>query len=351
MSGGVDSSVAAALLNAWGFEVIGLTLQLLPKDLEGDEPGLCCGIKGITDARRVAGRIGIPHYVLNLRDVFAETVIAPFIDEYQKGRTPNPCVNCNRYLKFGALYHKIRAMDCDFLATGHYAQTRFNLRTGAFELHTGSDLEKNQSYFLYHITQECLSRTLFPVGALSKAAVREWAGRFDLPVAQKPGSMDICFVANGDYPDFLARYGGLRDTPGDIVHLDGTVMGRHKGISRYTIGQRRGLGIGHSRPLYVYDIRPESNTVVVGEAGAKSAAVVSAKGFHCINPEERLTGRVFDLKLRYKSGSERGSVIAQTKDHVTVQLNRPVTFITPGQSLVLFDGTRVVGGGIIQAGE
>ena len=263
MSGGVDSSVAAALLKEEGYQVIGVTMQIWPSDDPAgikERSGGCCGIGAIFDAQRVAQTLGIPHYVVNFREIFAQTVIADFCQEYRRGRTPNPCIRCNQHVKFGALLQRAKELGANFLATGHYAQIeQVNER---YVLRKGIDSTKDQSYALYTMTQDELKRTLMPLGNLTKQMVRQLAQGFNLSVAEKAESQDICFISDNNYPDFLES--DVMSKPGPIMDMKGNFLGKHRGIINYTVGQRRGLGISAGEPLYVVTIDPDNNAVVVG---------------------------------------------------------------------------------------
>ncbi|MDR5684258.1 MAG: tRNA 2-thiouridine(34) synthase MnmA, partial [Armatimonadota bacterium] len=275
MSGGVDSSVAAALMVEAGHEVVGLTMNLWPTWVPHDEDGasaLCCGVGAVEDARGVARRLGIRHYVLNMREAFEDAVIAPFADEYARGRTPNPCVSCNRAIKFALLLEKVSSLGMDYLATGHYARIR---RDGdRAVLLRGRDRRKDQSYVLYALTQPQLRRLLLPVGELTKEQTRSIARRWNLEVADKPDSQEICFVPRGHYSDVIGRFRPEALRPGPIVATEGRRLGTHQGIGRYTVGQRRGLGVATGKPLYVVAIDPESNTVIVGSEDELMASEV-----------------------------------------------------------------------------
>jgi tRNA-specific 2-thiouridylase len=349
MSGGVDSSVTAALLKKWGFEVVGFTMQLLPATLkEQDNPALCCGLHGILDAKRVCGQIGIPHYVLQFRPGFQKYVIDEFIEEYRHGRTPNPCVSCNEYVKFNLLLQKILTLGFDYLATGHYAQVVYDLARQSYQLYEGVDSRKNQGYFLYRLNQKVLPHLLFPLGGLRKGKTRELAAAWQLSVARKKGSQDICFVPNDNYRNFLQVHGGIQEASGDIVHLvDGRILGRHQGLSSYTIGQRKGLGIGHSEPLYVYAIDRVTNRLLVAERGVCSYRFVAVERFSLVDEKENIKQRAYEVKLRYNSVPLKARVVRRLEQQVWFELEQDQNFGAPGQSLVVFDGSRIVGGGII----
>ncbi len=350
MSGGVDSSVAAALLKAEGYQVIGVTMQIWPRDRQedADVQAGCCGLSAIEDARKVACTLGIPHYVMNLRDIFARTVIADFCREYSLGRTPNPCIRCNQHVKFGALLDKARELGAEFIATGHHARVERDGATGTYFLKKGLDRQKDQSYFLYALTQEQLSHSLLPVGNFTKGKIREMASDMGLPVAAKPGSQEICFIPDDDYPRFLRDYIPQAAQPGPILDAQGNVIGRHRGILSYTIGQRRGLGIAAAEPLYVIAIEPERNAIVIGGREDACSDELIASGMNWItkvNPDEHFT---IKAKIRYRHPEAEAEVTRLDEDRVLVKFKEPQMAITPGQAVVFYDGDMVIGGGTIE---
>jgi tRNA-specific 2-thiouridylase len=345
MSGGVDSSVAALLLQREGWEVVGVTMDLF----DGDEAlpnagGSCCSFDDRYDARRVCDRLGIPYYVLNMKDIFRQEVIDPFIAEYAAGRTPNPCTLCNDRLKFGALLRKAEELGIDSVATGHYAVAQLD-ENGRPHLYAAPDRTKDQSYFLYSLDANRLSRILFPVGGLRKEAVREMAANEGLPVSEKKESQDICFVTEGSYTDFLRR-NGLLEKEGVFVDRAGTVLGRHRGVMHYTIGQRKGLGVSAAMPLFVVEIDAGRNLVVLGTDPETRTRTVSADRVSFVagrppSAEFRASGRI-----RYRHPGAPAN-IAVSGDRMTVVFDEPQRSVTPGQALVLYDGDEVLGGGRI----
>jgi len=350
MSGGVDSSVAAALLKEQGYEVIGVTLNLWPK-LSPEETlarhDACCSLSAVEDARRVADKLGIPHYVLNFRDVFQRTVIDDFVREYSRGRTPNPCIRCNEFVKFDALLTKAKALGADFIATGHYARIRYDALANRYLLKKSADPSKDQTYVLYVLKQHQLAHILMPLGDFTKANTRKMAHQRSLPVAEKAESQEICFVPENDYGIFLLEHIPEGANAGPIVDKQGRVLGRHKGIMFYTIGQRRGLGITSPEPLYVIDIQPELNTIVVGREKELYHRELVADGLNLISTA-RIEGEMtVKAKIRYRS-PEAEAVVRQTgEDTVSVRFAEPQRAITPGQAVVFYQGEVVVGGATI----
>jgi len=349
MSGGVDSSVAVALLKDEGYQVIGVTMQIWPSGKDEDRFGGCCGIGAVEDAKRVAHKLGIPHYVMNFRDIFAEKVIADFCQEYRSGRTPNPCIRCNQYIKFEALLEKAKGLGADFIATGHHARIEKDEAKGKYMLKKGVDPQKDQSYFLYAVTQEQLSHILLPVGNLTKEKVRKIARELSLPVADKPGSQEICFIPDDDYAEFLKDYIPQAAEPGPILNEQGSILGNHQGIMSYTIGQRKGLGISAKEPLYVIAIEPERNAVVVGSKEQALGDELIASDLNWIaitRPTQPVTTRA---KIRYRHPEAEATVIPFDEKEVYVKFNEPQLAITPGQAIVFYDGNIVIGGGTIES--
>ncbi len=348
MSGGVDSSVAAYLLKEQGYDVIGVTMQIWQDEDRAiqEENGGCCGLSAVDDARRVAADLGIPYYVMNFKKEFKRDVIDYFIEEYRQGRTPNPCIACNRYVKWESLLKRSLDIGADYIATGHYARI-VKLDNGRYTLMRSATLAKDQTYALYNLTQEQLSRTLMPVGEYSKDKVREIAERINLQVASKPDSQDICFVPDGDYASFIEETTGEKVVPGNFVDLDGNILGQHKGIIHYTVGQRKGLGLSLGKPVFVLEIRPETNEVVIGDNEDALSNTLRANRINFMSVEE-LEGekRVF-AKIRYNHKGAWCTVKKSGEDEILCTFEEPQKAITPGQAVVLYDGDYVFGGGTI----
>ena len=342
MSGGVDSSVAAALLRAKGYEVIGITMCFNLAQPSRKKIG-CCSRQGIEDARRVAHKLGIKHYVLNIQKALEERVIRDFCREYLLGRTPNPCVVCNKYLKFGLLLDRAKVLDAQFLATGHYA--RIAKTPSGFLLKKAKDLKKDQSYFLYRLDQPQLKHILFPLGNYTKREVRNLARKFKLPVAEKKDSQEICFLPDGDYRSFLRERANKEMPPGPIVDTRGNIVGRHKGIAYYTIGQREGLGVAKGYPVYITRIDPEANSIYIGSKDEASASGFLAKDLHFATkpPVKKIALKV---KIRYNHQEAKADLFSfGSKSRIIFQ--KPQFAVTPGQSAVFYDKNRVLGGAII----
>lgn len=348
MSGGVDSSVAAWLLKEQGYEVIGITMQIWPEEKSEDveENGGCCGLSAVEDARRVAQQLSIPHYVMNFRQEFQKKVIDYFMDEYLHGRTPNPCIACNRYVKWEALLERSLSIGADYIATGHYAQVE-QLSNGRYAVKKSATAAKDQTYALYNLTQKQLSHTLMPVGAYTKEEIRTFAKKLGLLVAKKPDSQEICFVPDKDYARFIEEHAKVKIPKGNFVWTDGTVIGQHKGITHYTIGQRKGLGLSMGRPVVVTKIRPETNEVVIGETTDVFCQTLYANRLNWMATEAPIGEQRFWAKIRYHHGGAPCMVHICEDDKVECIFEEPVRAVTPGQAVVFYDGEYVAGGGTI----
>ncbi|MFQ6121896.1 MAG: tRNA 2-thiouridine(34) synthase MnmA [Dehalococcoidales bacterium] len=351
MSGGVDSSVAAALLKEEGYQVIGVTMQIWPKDKQTSRERFdgCCGIGAIEDAKKVAYKLGIPHYVMNFRDIFAQRVIADFCQEYSQGRTPNPCIRCNQYIKFDALQKKAKGLGANLVATGHHARIEKDEAKEKHLLKKGVDQGKDQSYVLYPVTQEQLRHSLLPIGNLTKEKVREIARELELPVAAKSESQEICFIPDDDYPNFLRDYIPEAAKPGLILDEQENILGSHRGILFYTIGQRKGLGISAKEPLYVIAIEPERNAIVVGRKEKVLGKELIAYRLNWITMTELTQPITAKAKIRYRHPEAEATVIPVNGDRVYVKFNQPQMAITPGQAIVFYNGDTVLGGGTIES--
>lgn len=350
MSGGVDSSVAACLMKEQGYDCMGVTMKLFHNEDTGvSREHTCCSLDDVEDARSVARRLGIPYYVFNFSDRFRERVIDKFVGAYENGATPNPCVDCNRYLKFDKLFQRAKELACDYVVTGHYARIEYDTAAGRYLLKKALDTEKDQSYFLYAMTQEQLKHTQFPLGALTKPAVRKIAEEHGFVNAQKHDSQDICFVINGKYTDFIEQYRSRHYPKGDFLDCQGNVLGRHKGIIHYTIGQRRGLNIPADGPLYVCGIDPLNNTVVLGPQSQLYTQKVVAKDINMISVPFLETPRRLKAKVRYRHSEQWATVTQLDTDTLEIQFDQPQRAVTKGQAVVLYDADVVVGGGTIEA--
>ena len=342
MSGGVDSSLTAALLLDRGFEVVGVTMRL--EDNETDSKS-CCSQNELKDALAVANYLGIFHHVVDFRAIFETEVENYFVEEYLRGRTPNPCVKCNKKIKFGKLFDFAKEIGADFLATGHYARTVFE--DGRFKLKKAVDTYKDQSYVLYNLTPEKLSQIIFPLGELSKVETRKLAEEMHLPVAKKPDSQEICFVPNDDYKTFLKSHAQNSDAlmSGEIVDTSGKVLGVHSGVANYTIGQRKGLGIAAPYPLYVVKLDVENHKVIVGRNEELFSSSLTAESVHWIYKPKIFPAKL-QAKIRYGT-KIFDCVVEEEKNFVRVKFSEPVRAITAGQSVVFYDGDELLGGGVI----
>ena len=347
MSGGVDSSVAAALLAEQGHDVIGLSMQLY--DNSGDKSfGSCCSIEDLYDARRVATAINIPHYIMNFEKQFNEHVVSNFVDEYAAGRTPLPCAHCNSDLKFTTLLDRANGFGADAVATGHYARVEKSAR-GTFELKRGVDVSKDQSYFLFSLTQDQLAKAIFPVGDRPKDSVRAYAHERQLPVADKPDSQEICFIPDHDYSNFITKHSPGIARTGDVVDESGHVLAQHGGIHRFTVGQRKGLGLSSSptgAPMYVLALRPDDRQVVVGPKASLERATLTASGVNWIEGAPSGARRAH-VQIRHRHPAAAATVCAVGDGRAEVTFDAPQIAITPGQAAVFYDGDRVLGGGWI----
>ena len=349
MSGGVDSSVAAALLAEQGHEVIGLSMQLYDHAEEAQglrSFGSCCTLDDLHDARRVAAAINIPHYILNLERQFDEQVVSNFVGEYAAGRTPLPCAHCNSDLKFATLAERARGFGAEADATGHYARVEQDPATGRYLLKRGADALKDQSYFLFSLTQDQLARAMFPIGDRGKDAVREYARHRRLPVADKPDSQEICFIPDHDYATFVTRRAPDTAREGTIVDEDGRVVGRHGGIHRFTVGQRKGLGLASPSPMYVLALRPAEQQVVVGARSALERTTLTASGVNWIGGPPRTPQRVA-AQIRHRHQAAPAMVESKEGGRAAVVFDAPQIAVTPGQAVVFYDEDVVVGGGWI----
>jgi tRNA-specific 2-thiouridylase len=345
MSGGVDSSVAAALLKRDGHDVIGLSMQLYDHSNGETRFGSCCTIDDLYDARRVAGKIGIPHYIVNFERKFNEHVISDFVREYAAGRTPIPCVHCNGDLKFASLVERAEGFDAEAVATGHFARVAFDEDAQRYRLMRGADRQKDQSYFLFTLTQAQLARARFPVGALDKAAVREEARRLGLNVAEKKDSQEICFVASGEHPEFVGRRAEM--PAGVIRDREGHLLGRHEGIHRFTIGQRKGLGLATGIPLYVVGIDPDDASVTVGPREDLERDTLTASRVNWMSGDTPVGPIRTSARIRYRHNEAPATVAPLGDGRARVTFDDPQSAITPGQAVVFYDGDVCLGGGWI----
>lgn len=349
MSGGVDSSVCALLLKEQGFPCIGTTMKLFANEEVGlSREHTCCSLDDVEDARNVAHRLDIPYYVLNFSEQFREKVIENFVAAYESGTTPNPCIDCNRYLKFDKLYNRARELECGYVATGHYAQIQKDEISHRYLLRKGADPYKDQSYVLYSMTQEQLAHTLFPLGQMTKRQVRSLAQEHGFVTAQKHDSQDICFVTNGRYSDFIQQYTQKIYPEGNFVDSHGNILGRHRGIIHYTVGQRRGLGLALPHPMYVRQVNPLDNTVVLGREEELYSQSLTACNINLISVDQIHSPLRLKAKVRYRQPEQWATVRQIGTDTLKVEFDQPQRAVTKGQAVVLYSNDVVVGGGTIQ---
>lgn len=346
MSGGVDSSVAAALLAADGYSVVGFTVDIWPEQSADPGERNCCSPEATATAREVCRQIGAAHAHIDMRDQFRDQVVSPFAESYARGLTPNPCIDCNHHIKFDAIFPALEELGADLVATGHYARRATDPTTGRRQLLAATDPSKDQSYVLYVLSQERLARLLLPLGSLSKSQVRRHAQDLGLPNADLPDSVDICFVA-GDYRDFLRDRGADCGDPGPLLLTDGTVLGEHRGISAYTVGQRRGLGVSAATPLYVARIDPEENAVVLGRREELLRTEFKVAGFNPVSVREIETGQTATVRVRSSARPLPCRLLPEGEDGLRVEMEEPVWGVAPGQAAVFYDGPVVLGGGTI----
>lgn len=349
MSGGVDSSVAAYLLKEEGYDVIGVTMQIWQDEEEtaGEESGGCCGLSAVDDARRVAQYLGIPYYVMNFKKEFRTNVMDYFVREYLCGRTPNPCIACNRYVKWDSLLKRSLDIGADYIATGHYARVE-KLQNGRYAVCNSVTAAKDQTYALYNLTQYQLAHTLMPVGAYGKDEIRAIAQRLGLPVAQKPDSQEICFIPDNDYAGFIDREAGeLAPAAGNFVSVTGEKLGVHKGITHYTVGQRKGLGLAMGHPVFVTAIRPDTNEVVIGTHEDVFATALTCNAVNYMGMEELKEPRRVTAKIRYAHKGAACLIEKSGEDEIKCTFDEPVRAVTPGQAVVFYEKDYVLGGGTI----
>lgn len=348
MSGGVDSSVAAYLMKEQGYDCIGVTMKLFAnEDVGVSKEHSCCSLDDVEDARSVAYSLHIPYYVFNFSDRFREDVIDHFIEAYENGRTPNPCIDCNRYLKFDKLFLRARELGCEYVVTGHYARIELDNQSGRYLLKKAADETKDQSYVLYALTQEQLAHVQFPLGGMEKAQARQIAEEQGFINAKKHDSQDICFVQDGKYSDFIEQFTGKSYPEGNFVDKAGTILGKHKGIIRYTIGQRKGLGISSENPLYVVEVDPDKNEVLLGDNADLFSTTLIARDINLISVASIKEPLRVKAKVRYRHKEQWATAEQLDADTIRVVFDEPQRAITAGQAVVLYDGDSVVGGGTI----
>lgn len=348
MSGGVDSSVAAYLLREAGYEVIGVTMQIWQDEEHyvQEENGGCCGLSAVEDARRVANMLQIPYYVMNFKDSFKQNVMDYFVAEYLKGRTPNPCIACNRYVKWESLLKRSLDIGADYIATGHYARV-VKLENGRYTLKKSATAAKDQTYALYNLTQEQLKHTLMPIGAYTKEEIRKIAADIGLMVANKPDSQEICFIPDNDYAAFINENAKVSIEEGNFLDLEGNIIGRHKGITHYTVGQRKGLNLSLGRPVFVVEIRPETNEVIIGDNADVFQEKLYANQLNFMSIEAFEEDLSVDVKIRYSHQGSKAVIRKIEEDLLECIFEEPQRAITPGQAVVFYNGDYVVGGGTI----
>ena len=348
MSGGVDSSVAAFLLKEQNYDCIGMTMKLFyNEDIHLNRANSCCSLDDVEDARKIAQQLGIPYYVVNFSDRFKEDVIDRFVSAYENGRTPNPCIDCNRYLKFDRLFLRVQEISYDFVATGHYARIEYDENRKRWLLKKALDPDKDQSYVLYTMTQEQLAHTLFPLGALTKTQVRALASENGFVNAKKHDSQDICFVQEGSYADFIEKYTQKTYPEGHFIDREGNILGTHKGIIRYTLGQRKGLGLSFPQPMYVSAVDPAKNTVTLTPEEGLFSKTLFASDINLIACETIKEPLRVKAKVRYRQKEQWATILQTDENRIQVTFDEPQRAITGGQSVVFYDGDIVVGGGTI----
>ena len=345
MSGGVDSSVAALLTRDAGYDCVGCTMRLYDNETAGVDSRTCCTADDAEDARSVAYSLGMPHYVFNFTADFSEKIIKKFVESYFAGATPNPCIDCNRYMKFDALYERAKLLKCDYIVTGHYA--RIEPENGRMVLKKALDASKDQSYVLYSLTKEQLTHTLFPLGALTKAETRAIAEAHGFVNSHKPDSQDICFVPDGDYAAVIERFSGRTSPPGDFIDEHGNVLGRHKGVIHYTVGQRKGLGIASSAPLFVTKIDPVHNTVTLTHGEGLFTDTVTVRDINLSAVDSIETPIRAEVKIRYRHPAQPATVTQTDANELLIRFDAPQRAVTKGQAAVIYLGDTVVGGGTI----
>ena len=346
MSGGVDSSVSAVLLQKQGYKVYGVTMKLYGGEDEREEA--CCGLSATSDAKRVCDKLGIPHYTINFEKEFKEQVIDKFINEYQNCRTPNPCIECNRYLKFGAMYDLAKKLNIDYIATGHYAKVEYSEEYKKYVIKKSHAGRKDQTYVLYNIPSELVEHIIFPLADFeSKDEIRKIAEENNLAVAQKPDSQEICFITDNDYVNFLEKHNIQGMKHGKIVDTKGVVLGKHQGLHRYTIGQRRGMGISSSTPLYVVELNKEKNQLIVGKEEDLYTDTVYVEDTNCILWDKFTEGLEVDAKIRYSTPAKPAIIHVNEDNTLIVKFKEKVRAVTPGQAIAFYIGDILVGGGKI----